>query len=215
MNIKISNVDITISKTPILKNVNMTMNGGNIYGITGRNGSGKSVLLKAICGFIEPKAGTIIVNDVDIYKTKTFPSDTRALLDKSEYLNDLSCVENLRDLASIQHKIDDHIIYATINDVNLITECEKKFKKCSLGTKQKVGIAQVLMENPGIMIFDEPFNGIDNESINKIREIIKQKKAEGHLIIIATHIKEDIDQLCDSTYKVEDNTVTKLETNNN
>src|SRR5574344_298437 len=87
----------------------------------------------------------MVLNDVDIYKTKTFPSDTRALLDKSEYLNDLSCVENLRDLASIQHKIDDHIIYATINDVNLITECEKKFKKCSLGTKQKVGIAQVLI----------------------------------------------------------------------
>src|SRR5574344_143358 len=119
MNIKISNVDITISKTPILKNVNMTMNGGNIYDITGRNGSGKSVLLKAICGFIEPKEGTIIVNDVDIYKTKTLPSDTRALLDKSAYLNDLSCVENHRDLPSIHNKIDDHIIYATINDVNL------------------------------------------------------------------------------------------------
>lgn len=203
MEIKLENVNLTLEKNEVLKEINLSLEGGHIYGLIGRNGSGKSMLLKTICGFIPPTSGKVFVNQVDLYQTHTFPQNTRALLDKPEYINELTGYENLELLASILHKDYKKMILEALEKVNLSEEKNKKFGKYSLGMKQKLGIAQVIMEDPDIMIFDEPFNGLEEESANKIRELLKEYKSRGKLIIIATHIKEDIDSLCDVIYRMD------------
>lgn len=203
MNIKIKNVSKKIKNEIILDGITLDFEGGHIYGITGRNGSGKTILLKMICGFIVPDSGEVIVNGENIYKQKTFPKNTRAMFDSLNYLNDLSGYENLELLASIQNKIEKKDIEKVLKQVDLYSEKDKKFGKYSLGMKQKVGIAQVLMENPDIMIFDEPFNGLDDKSTIMVRKLLIEKKEEGKIVIIATHIKEDISNLCDVIYKLD------------
>ncbi len=209
MSIKIKNVSKKIKREQVLDRVTLTFNEGHIYGITGRNGSGKTMLLKTICGFVVPDDGEVIVDGENIFKTSGFPKDTRAMFDSSNYLNDLSGYENLELLASIQNKITKKEIDETLEQVKLTTEKNKKFGKYSLGMKQKVGIAQVLMEDPKIMIFDEPFNGLDDNSAKNIRKILKKKKEEGKIIIIATHVKEDIENLCDIIYRMDKGKVVK------
>ena len=203
MNIEIKNLNVSINKIKILKNINMSLSKGHIYGIIGRNGSGKSVLLKTICGFVKPISGSVYINGEDIYKKNIFPTSMRALINRSEYIDELSGLDNLKLLASIQNKIKEEDIIKSLDSVNMLNEMSKKFKCYSLGMKQKIGICDVIMENPDIMIFDEPFNGIDDESVKKISNLIKSLKND-HLIIITTHIKDDIDNLCDIVYKMDD-----------
>lgn len=191
-----------IGNEEILRNIDLELSSGKIYGFIGRNGSGKSMLLKSICGFIRPDKGKIIVDGVDIYLNNVFPKDTSALLDQPNYIPDLSGFENLKMIASIQNKIDDNKIIDTLEKVNLIDEKDKKFKKYSLGMKQKLAIAQALMENPKIIILDEPFNGLEEESADKIRKILIDEKKNGKIILIATHIKDDINNLCDVIYNM-------------
>ena len=203
MKIEIKNVTKKIDKEMVLNDISLSLNSGTIYGLVGRNGSGKSMLLKTICGFVKPDKGYVIVNGEDIYKNNTFPKNTAALIERPNYLPELTGFENLKMLASINKKIDDTEILNTLKKVNLLDEKDKKFKKYSLGMKQKLGIAQVLMENPDIMILDEPFNGLEEESANKIRKILLEEKEKGKLIIIATHIKEDIDGLCNVIFHID------------
>ena len=203
MKIEIKNVTKKIDKEMVLNDISLSLNSGTIYGLVGRNGSGKSMLLKTICGFVKPDKGYVIVNGEDIYKNNTFPKNTAALIERPNYLPELTGFENLKMLASINKKIDDTEILNTLKKVNLLDEKDKKFKKYSIGMKQKLGIAQVLMENPDIMILDEPFNGLEEESANKIRKILLEEKEKGKLIIIATHIKEDIDELCNVIFHID------------
>ena len=203
MKIEIKNVTKKIDKEMVLNDISLSLNSGTIYGLVGRNGSGKSMLLKTICGFVKPDKGYVIVNGEDIYKNNTFPKNTAALIERPNYLPELTGFENLKMLASINKKIDDTEILNTIKKVKLLDEKDKKYKKYSLGMKQKLGIAQVLMENPDIMILDEPFNGLEEESANKIRKILLEEKEKGKLIIIATHIKEDIDELCNVIFHID------------
>ncbi|MEG0022291.1 MAG: ABC transporter ATP-binding protein [Bacilli bacterium] len=201
MILKIENLTKKIDDNIILDDININFKEGFIYGIIGKNGSGKSMLLKTICGFLTPTSGNVFVDDLDIYKNTKIIPNARALIGNPEYLPDYSGTENLKFLADIQKKIGDKEIKETIDIVNLSKDANKKMKKYSLGMKQKVGIAQVLMENPKIMIFDEPFNGLDEESIIKIREHLKKIKKD-KIIIIATHYKEDIEKLIDVTIKI-------------
>ena len=194
MDVILTNVSKKIEKEQVLQDVSFSLKEGMIYGLVGRNGSGKSMLLKTICGFIRPDKGSVLVDGIDIYKTNSFPKNTRALIERPNYLPDLTGYENLKMLASIMNKIGDEEIFNTLKKVNLFEEKDKKFKKYSLGMKQKLGIAQVLMEDPDLILLDEPFNGIEDESIEKIRKILLEEKRRGKLIIIATHIKEDIDE---------------------
>lgn len=209
MKIEINGLNKKIGNEIILNDINLEFVGGNIYGLIGRNGSGKSMLLKSICGFIKPDIGTILVDKIDIYKEHTFPKNTAAVLDQSNYMPDLTGFENLKVLASIQNKIGDDEILSALEKVNLISEKDKKFKKYSLGMKQKLAIAQALMESPDIIILDEPFNGLEEESANKIRNVLLNEKKKGKLIIIATHIKEDIDSLCDVLYQMKNGKIQK------
>lgn len=207
MKIEVKDVTKKLDKELVLNDVSLSLDSGKIYGLVGRNGSGKSMLLKTICGFVKPDKGYVKVGGEDIYKNNTFPKKTAALIERPNYLPDLTGYENLKMLASINKVINDKEILNTLEKVNLLEEKDKKFKKYSLGMKQKLGIAQVLMENPDIMIFDEPFNGLEEESVKKIRKLLLDEKKKGKLIIIATHIKEDINELCDIIYRVDNGNI--------
>lgn len=201
MKIEIKNVRKDFKKINILNNINATFESGKIYGFIGRNGSGKSVLLKMICAFYEPTEGEILFDGVNIIKEKKFPPKTRALIEKPNFIPDLSGYENLMLLASIQKLIGEKEILESLEKVNLIKDKDKKYREYSLGMKQKLGVAQVLMENPDVLILDEPFNGIENKTAEDLRKILIEEKNKNKIIIIASHIKEDIKNLADIIYE--------------
>lgn len=195
--------DITkrIDNNVVLDNVNLTFESGKIYGLIGRNGSGKSMILKTICGFLPPNAGKVYIDEEDIYKNKSFPHSIAALLDKPMYLPDLNAYDNLKMISSVNNSANDEQIKNALDILNLAND-KKIFKKFSLGMKQKLGIAQVIMEDSDIMILDEPFNGIEEETTQKLRDYLKSQRDNGKLIIVASHIKEDIETLCDHVYEI-------------
>lgn len=201
--IELKNVYKKFGENVVLNNINVKFTKNNIYGLIGRNGSGKTMILNTICGFVKPTSGEVIINNVNIYKNNTFPKNTRALIEGPKFLNNLTGYENLELLASINNKVGKKEIEKVLKEVNLFEEKDKIYSKYSLGMKQKLGIAQVLMENPDILIFDEPFNGLDEQSATKIRKNLLKQKEMGKIIIIATHIKEDIEQLCNKIYKID------------
>ena len=201
MKLEIKNLEKKFGKNTILKDVNLTFTDGKIYGFVGRNGSGKSVFLKLICGFYTPTSGEILLDGVNYTLSNAFPENTRALIEKPKFLPDLTGYENLELLASLQNKIGQKEIEETLKKLNLFEEKDKKYSKYSLGMKQKLGIAQVLMEDPQLMIFDEPFNGVENETAANIRELLLQEKKKQKIILIASHIKEDITSLADVVYE--------------
>lgn len=201
MQFKIKNLSKDFKKVRVVNNVTVTFNSGNIYGILGRNGSGKSVFLKLICAFYIPSEGIILQDNFNYIEKNSFPKDTRALIEKPNFISNISGFENLKLLASIQNKITDDKILETLKKVDLYEERNKKYGEYSLGMKQKLGIAQVLMEEPKCLILDEPFNGIDRKSVEKIKEILLEEKNNGKLIIITSHIKEDIETLSDYIYE--------------
>ena len=209
MKVEVKNVTKRFKDNTVLNNVNITFESGKIYGLLGRNGSGKSVLLKLLCGFYNPDQGEILYDGVNIVGDNIFPPNTRALIEKPNFLPDLTGMENLKLLASIQNRIKVDDILKIVEQLNLKNDINKKYKTYSLGTKQKLGIAQVLMENPDVIILDEPLNGVENETANKIRELLLSKKNEGKLIIIASHIKDDFDAIIDEVYEFDNGNVNK------
>lgn len=200
MEIKVQNISKKFKNNYVLQDVNMTFKDGNIYGLSGRNGSGKSVLLKIICGLYSPTEGKVLFDGKNYNSSSMFVPGLRALIEKPNFFPDLTGLENLRLLAKIQNKIDDEEIIQALKVVNLITEKDKKYSEYSLGMKQKLGIAQVIMENPKIMILDEPFNGIEEETVFKISNYLKEEKKKGKIIILSTHIKEDLQKISDKIY---------------
>ena len=209
MKVEVKNVIKKFKDNIVLNNVNITFESGKIYGLLGRNGSGKSVLLKLLCGFYNPNQGEILYDGINIVDDNIFPPNTRALIEKPNFLPDLTGMENLKLLASIQNKITIEDISKIVEQLNLKNDINKKYKTYSLGTKQKLGIAQVLMENPDVIILDEPLNGIENETADKIRNLLLNKKREGKLIIIASHIKDDFDAIIDEIYEFDNGNVNK------
>lgn len=204
MEIIIENLYKKFDDTFVLKNVNLKLNDNHIYGFVGRNGSGKSVLFKILCGLYYPTEGHVIIDGIDIHKKDVFPKDMRVLIEKPNFLPNLSGLENLKLLASIQNKITENDIIKTLKKVNLEKDMTKLYHKYSLGMKQKLAIAQVLMEDPKIMIFDEPLNGIEEKTANIIRQILLDEKSKGKIILIASHIKDDIEKMADVIFNVND-----------
>lgn len=210
MKIKLENISKKFNSDIVLDDINCEFKPGKIYGLIGRNGAGKTVLLKIICGFYNPTNGNVIFDGKCINLEKEFAPSTRALIEKPSFLPDLTGFENLELLANIQKKIDSKQIIETLKKVNLFEDKDKKYSNYSLGMKQKLGIAQVIMENPDVEILDEPFNGVDIESKKLIKQLLLSEKKKGKVIILATHMKDDLDDLCDIIYKIEN---TKLEIN--
>ena len=201
MEIIVKDLSKKFKKVTILENINMKFESGKIYGIVGRNGSGKSVFLKILCSFYKPTTGEILFDNVNYNSNNNFPPSVRALIENPTFFPDLTGFENLKLLSSIQNKIGDEEIIKTLDQVNILSEKDKKYSEYSLGMKQKLGIAQVLMENPDVMIFDELFNGIEEKTVEKIRNILLELKNQNKIIIVTSHIKEDIDILSDEVYK--------------
>lgn len=210
MKLEIKNLSKKFKDVYVLKDINLTFESGKIYGFTGRNGSGKSVLLKIICGFYTPTSGEVLLDNYNYILNNDFPKSTRCLIEKPNFLPDLTGYENLKLLASIENKIGDKEIMDTIEKLNLKEEINKKYGKYSLGTKQKLGIAQVLMEDPELIVLDEPLNGIENDTAKEVRKILNEEKKKDKIIIVASHIKEDIDTLADIVYNIDNGIVEKI-----
>lgn len=208
MKIEVKNVNKKFGYVTALKDVSVTFETGKIYGLVGRNGSGKSVFLKIVCGFYKPSSGEVLYDGENIMANNKFPPDTRALIEKPCFMPQLTGYENLKLLADIQHRIGKEEIIKSLEEVNLVDAKDKLYFTYSLGMKQKLGIAQVLMEDPEVMIFDEPFNGIERETANKLRKKLDSIK-KNKIIIIASHIKEDIDDLADVVYEFDDGNLSK------
>lgn len=206
MEILIRNLSKKFKDNLVLDNVNLKFESGNIYGFVGENGSGKSVLLKLICSFYIPSNGEILIDNINYCDNSSFPNNLRAFIDIPSFYPEKTGFENLKILAKIQNKINDEKIIETLKIVNLYEEKNKKFYEYSMGMKQKLGIANVIMENPKIMIFDEPFNGVDEKSKEKIIDYLKKIKNK-KIIIVSSHIKEDINKLCDQLYYFEKGTI--------
>lgn len=201
--INIENVGLILDKTTILDDVCMEMEQGKIYGLIGRNGSGKTMLMKCICGFVKPTHGKIAVRDQVVGKDIDFPENMGILIENPGFIPHYSGIKNLKMLAELNRKINRQQIEETIRFVGLDPQMKRHVQKYSLGMKQRLGIAQAIMEDPDILILDEPMNGLDKEGVADMRTLFLDLKKKGKTIIIASHNAEDIDKLCDHVWEME------------
>ena len=208
MKIEVSNLSKSFKKEKVLNNVNLTMESGNIYGLYGINGSGKSVFLKLLCGLYLPDAGEIKYDDKVLNKDLKYPKDVGAFIERPSFLPNLTGLENLKLLSNIEKKIGIDDILNALKIVNLTDEMNKKYSKYSVGMKQKLAIASSIMEDKKVIILDEPFSGIDASSKEKIINYLLKEKEKGKIIIISTHIKEELDLLVDAIYNFDSGVVT-------
>ncbi|MGG4046288.1 MULTISPECIES: ABC transporter ATP-binding protein [Paenibacillus] len=200
--IEIVNVSKSFKGNLLLNDVNAAFEQGKIYGITGPNGSGKSVLFKIICGFIKPDQGEIRIHPKYRGKHVDFPSNFGIIIDRPGYLGNQTGLENLRRWAEIQHRISDREIQSTMRLVGLDPDARQKMRSYSLGMKQKIAIAQAIMENQEVLILDEPFNALDIDSVQNIRQLLLSYKKDGKTIILTSHNQDDIDLLCDEVFQI-------------
>ena len=194
----------------VLHNVSRDFEKGKIHGIVGNNGSGKTVLMKCICGFLLPTEGKVIVNGKQVGKDVDFPPDLGIIIETPGFLPGLSGVKNLALLASLNRKIGLEEIAAAIRRVGLDPAMKKPVGKYSLGMRQRLGIAQAIMEDPALLILDEPLNGLDKHGVREMRKLIKGLKAEGKTILLASHNQGDIDELCDTVCEMDAGRMTML-----
>ncbi|QBK24502.1 ABC transporter ATP-binding protein [Ureibacillus thermophilus] len=208
--IELRNVSKSFKGLSLFENLSVSFEKGKIYGIVGHNGSGKSVLFKMMCGFIFPDQGSVIVNGEELGKNKRFPKNFGIIIDKPGYLGDKTGFENLRYLADIQNKISDEKIKEILEKVGLSHTIMQKVKNYSLGMKQKLAIAQAIMEDQEILLLDEPFNGLDVDSVENIRDLLKSLNKQGKTIFLTSHNNEDIDILCDHVFRVRNYSLEQL-----
>ncbi|MBC8060295.1 MAG: ATP-binding cassette domain-containing protein, partial [Clostridiaceae bacterium] len=186
-----------------LSNVSHDFEEGKIHGIVGNNGSGKTVLMKCICGFLLPTKGKILVNYKQVGRDCDFPENIGMIIETPGFLPGLTGMKNLQILASLKRKIDKETIRKTIELVGLDPSMKKTVGKYSLGMRQRLGIAQAIMENPSILILDEPLNGLDKSGVAHMRDLIKGLRGQGKTIILASHNQLDIDELCDTVCEMD------------
>lgn len=186
----------------ILEDVNMRLQEGRIYGVVGDNGSGKTVLLKLICGFMKPDSGTVTVNGKVIGKDADFPENTGIIIEAPGFLPNYSGMKNLEYLASIRGKIGKEQIESAMKTVGLDPSSTKlRVGKYSLGMKQRLGIAQAIMEDQQLLILDEPMNALDKDAVEEMRKLFLSFKASGKTMLIVSHNEGDISTLCDEVYE--------------
>lgn len=202
MKIKITHLSKKIKKAVILDDVNMELESGRIYGLKGKNGSGKTMLMRAICGLITPTNGTVEIDGKILGKDISFPESIGVLIENPSFISNYTGMKNLQVLASIQKRIGDEEIRNTLELVGLDPDDKRTFKKYSLGMKQRLGIAEAIMERPDIVILDEPINALDENGAAMIREILHNLRNEGKLIILACHDTEELNFLADEIYEI-------------
>ena len=211
-NVVLMNVSKTIGHDDVLKNISATFESGKIYGIFGRNGSGKTMLFRAICGLIKITTGEIYFNDFKLHRDVSYAPNVGVIIETPSFWKQFSGFENLKMLAAIQGKITDVEIAESLQRVGLDPNDKRPVKKYSLGMKQRLAIAQGIMEKPDLIVFDEPTNALDEEAINLLRQILIEEKARGAIVLIASHNKDDIRLLSDVFMKMESGRLSEVTT---
>ena len=206
----VENVTKVFGEQDALKNVSAKFGMGKIYGIVGRNGSGKTVLLKCICGLLHPTAGTVTVNGKIVGKDVDYPENIGFIIETPGFLPRYSGLKNLKYLASIRGRVKEGEIRKYMELAGLNPDDKKRVGNYSLGMRQRLGITQAFMENPDILILDEPMNALDNNGVEDIRTVLLKMKENGKLIIIASHVRDDIDILCDEVHGMEGGILKKI-----
>ncbi len=194
----------------VLNNVSRSFERGRIHGIVGNNGSGKTVLMKCICGFLIPDSGSITVNGERVGVDVDFPRDMGLIIETPGFLPNITGVKNLEILASLNKKIGLEEIASAIRRVGLDPLMKKPVGKYSLGMRQRLGIAQAIMEDPALLILDEPLNGLDKHGVREMRQLIKGLKEQGKTILLASHNQGDIDELCDTVCEMDAGVMTMI-----
>lgn len=208
--ITLRDVTKTFRGQEVLKGISARFEHGRIYGIVGRNGSGKSVMMKCICGLLQVTSGSIRVDGQEVGIDVDFPGSIGFIIENPGFLRNYSGIQNLRYLADIKGRATETDIRHCMEIVGLIPSEKKTVSKYSLGMVQRLGIAQAIMENPDILILDEPMNSLDNQGVTEMRNLFLKLRDEGKLIVIASHIREDIDLLCDEVYVMDNGYLSKI-----
>ena len=207
--ITLKNIQLELKKTCVFQNLNFSCKQGEIIGITGANGSGKSVLFKLIAGLYSPSYGEVLINGENIVPERKIPANLGALIEEPGFINYYSGFKNLQYLASIRGVVGNQEINDTLKIVGLYEQTDQKVKTYSLGMRKKLGIAQAIMENPSILLLDEPMNALDKSSVENMRTLFRKLSSEkGTTILIASHSEEDIRILCDKVYAIDDKVCT-------
>ena len=193
----------------VLKKVDLILERGKVYGIAGNNGSGKTVLMKCICGFLPPTSGMIRVFGKRIGVDRDFPESLGVIIETPGFLTNQTGIQNLKILADLNRKIGETEIRQVLKKVGLDPDMKKPVGKYSLGMRQRLGIAQAIMEDPKFLILDEPFNGLDKNGVAEIRSLLLELKKEGKTILLASHNEEDIRLLCDRVYEMDGGILTE------
>lgn len=204
----IENLSLTIKGHEILKNINHNFEQGKIHGLIGRNGSGKSMLMKCICGFVRPTQGSATVSGKRVGKDCDFPESMGIIIETPGFIPYYSGLRNLKLLAGLNRKIDTDKIKETMQQVGLNPNLRLQVRKYSLGMRQRLGLAQAIMEDPSLLILDEPMNGLDKDGVADMRSYLLDLKAKGKTILIASHNSEDIDLLCDTVCEMDKGVMT-------
>lgn len=201
--IQLTNISKTFGKQTVLQPLTMGFEEGMIHGIIGRNGSGKTVLMKMILGILQPTTGTVIVGDKRIGKDVDFPESAGAIIETIEFIPYMSAYQNLADIAAMRGNLSKTQIKEVLEMVGLGNVGRKHVSKFSMGMRQRLAIAQAVMESPKLLILDEPMNGMDEKGVEEMRQLILARKAAGTTIILSSHNIEDIRILCDQVYRID------------
>ena len=205
--IKIENLSKQIKGALILDKVSITLTSGKIYGLRGKNGSGKTMLMRAMAGLLIPDSGSVIINGKTLHKDISFPESIGILIENPSFLPQYTGFKNLKLLAGLTGGISDEDIKTALDRVGLDSEDKRTYRKYSLGMKQKLGIANAIMGEPDIIILDEPINALDEESVKKIKKVLLEIRDKDKLIIIACHDREELEYLSDIIYEIKDGSI--------
>ena len=206
----VRDLNLIIKKAQILININVEFEQGRIHGLVGRNGSGKTMLMKCICGFVKPTSGEVIIDGKYIGKDCDFPQNVGIIIETPGFIPYYSGYKNLKLLANLNKKINIVQIKKAMEQVGLDPDLKRHVRKYSLGMRQRLGLAQAIMENPDLLILDEPMNGLDKEGVNDMRKYLLNLKEKGKTILIASHSAEDIEILFDTVHEMDKGIISKL-----
>lgn len=201
--IRLDHVYKNFGSTEILKDISLTCEKGKIYGFVGYNGSGKTVMFKCICGFFKCTKGAIYIQGKQMGKDIDMLNQAGIIIEEPGFLRKWDGYHNLEFLYTIRNKKDKDHLYAILEKVGLDPKSKKKVEKYSLGMRQRLAIAQAIMEDPDILILDEPMNGLDKDGVAEMRSLFLEMKAAGKTILLASHNREDIEALCDEVYEMD------------
>jgi len=201
--VHVKNVTVRMKNQVVLERINLQLDEGKIYGIIGRNGSGKTMLLRVLCGLVRPSEGEVWVLGREIGRAGAFPDEVGAVIETPGFLPQYSGLKNLKLLASLRNRIDEDDIREAIRLVGLDPENKKPVRTYSLGMRQRLGLAQAIMEKPRLLLLDEPSNGLDQEGVRDLHILLRNLRSKGVTILLTSHSREEIETLCDAVYYME------------